>query len=128
MRAVDLADLRTEGAQLVDGGIERRQHARLIALAGSQLFDHADAYAGEITTRADSGRAHDIGDRDVQGGGVARVMAGDHRVQQGGVSHCPRAGPALIQRRCARHQAVPGDGAVGGFNPDRRGQRGWLAD
>ena len=43
--AVDLADLGTQRGELLDGGVERREHPRLIPLATAQLLDDADADA-----------------------------------------------------------------------------------
>ena len=55
-------------------------------------------------------------------------MPGDHLVQQRGVKHGARAGPALVQRRRAGDQAISRDRAIGGFHPDRCRQRRGLAD
>ena len=128
VRAVDLADLGAERSQLLDGAVERRQHARLVALATAQLLDHSDPDALEVAGRAGPRCCHNLGYRREQRGRVAWVMAGDHLVQQCGVEDRARARAALIQRRRAGHQAVARHRSVGRFDPDGRGQRSRLAD
>ena len=127
MRAIDFADLRAQGGQLLDGRLERRQHPRLVALA-AQLANHPHPHPAQVTVPPGLCGRDDVGHRGVHGGGVAAVVPGDHLVQQRGVQHGPRARAALVQRRRAGHQPVARHRAVGGLDADGRGQRGRLAD
>ena len=127
MGTVDFGHVGADRGQLLDGFVERRQHAGLITLA-AQLPDHADAHTAQIACRPGLRGADDVGHLGVDGGGVARVVSGDHLMQQRGVDDGARAGPALVQRRRAGHQAVARDRAVGGLDPDGGGQRGRLAN
>ncbi len=127
VRAVDFGHVSAERGQLLDGFVERRQHAGLIPLA-AQLLDHSDAHAAEIACGTGLCGADDIGHLGVDRGRVARVVPGDHLMQQCGVQDGARTRPALIERRRAGHQAVARHRAVGGFDADGRGQRGGLAD
>ena len=86
---------------------------------------HADLEPGHVTG---TGRLDDRRHRGVDGGGVQRVVPGDHLVQQGGVQHRTGAGSGLVQRGGHRHHAVAGGAAVGRLHPDRAGDRGGLAD
>jgi hypothetical protein len=58
-----------------------------------------------------------VGHRDIQGGGVAPVMAGNGRKQQGRVLYVFRDGADLIQRRGVGHEPVPAHPAVGRLEP-----------
>ena len=127
VRAVHLGDLGAQLGELVDRGVERRQHALLVAVA-AQLPDHADPDTAQVARRARLRRGDDVGHLGVDRRRVPRVVTGDHLVQQRGVEHRARARPALVQRRRAGDQAVARHRAVGGFDADRRGQRGGLPD
>ena len=98
MRAVNLTDVRTEGGELLDGGVEGRKDARLIALPASQLFHHPDPHTREVPRGAFPGRSHHLRTRREQRRRVARVVSGDHLVQQCGVEHRARTRATLIQR------------------------------
>jgi len=83
--------------ELVDRGVERRQHALLVAVA-AQLTNHADLDTAQVATGARLRRGDDVGHLGVDRGGVPRVVTGDHLVQQRGVEHGSGARAALIQR------------------------------
>jgi hypothetical protein len=76
---------------------------RLVALA-AQLADDADAQAGQVAARPLADRGDDGRDGRVDRGGVERVVARDHLVQQRGVEHGARARAALVERRRAGDQ------------------------
>src|SRR5699024_10358578 len=109
------------------GGAEGLLHAGLVALARELAHDpHADAL--QIPAGALAGGGHHIRDRHVETGGVARVVAGDHLVEQCRVLDRPATWAGLVGRRGGGDEPLPRDGAVGGFDPDRRGEGGGLAD
>src|SRR5262249_22587154 len=84
VRAGHLHDLGAQFDERLDAFADGRGDTGFGALAG-ELADQADAYPGEVTGRALPGRLDDrrYGRRDRRG--VARVVAGDHGVQQRGV-------------------------------------------
>ncbi len=97
MRTVDFGHFGADRGQLLDGSVERREHAGLITLA-AQLLDDADAHAFEITCGSGLRGADDVGHFGVDGGGVSRVVSGDHLMQQRGVEDGARTRAALVQR------------------------------
>ena len=115
MRAGDLDDLRTQRCQELDRLMKALLYSRCIAFA-TKFADHADLHPGDV---CGPGGAHHIGHRLIDGCRIARIMAGDHLVQQSRVQHRTRAGTGLIQTRGQSDQAVARAAAVGGFHADR---------
>ena len=124
VRAGHLDDLRAEQVEQADRLGESLLDARRVTLA-AQFLDHADLQAADV---AGAGGGDHVGHRCVDGGRVARVVAGDHLVQQGRVQHRTRTRPGLVEAGGQRHQAVAGGAAVGRLHPDRAGDRGRLPD
>jgi hypothetical protein len=94
-----------ELAQQLDGLVEALLHAGLVALAG-QLADHRDAQPAHVLA---AGRLDHRRHRRVDGGRVARVVAGDRLVQQRRVEHRAGARPGLVERAGEGDQPVAGD-------------------
>ena len=128
VRAVDLDDLGAGLLQLVDGLVERVQHAGLVTVGAVELLDDAHLHAREVARGAGLRGGDDVGDGLVGRGRVAIVVAGDDLVEQRGVQHRAGGRATLVQRGGAGDQTMAGDGAVGRLDADGRGQRGRLAD
>ena len=127
VRAVHLHNGGTQGLEVVDRLVELVQHPILVAIP-VKLFHHADAHPGQIPPGALAGSSNDGGHRPVHAGGVVRVGTSDDLVQQCGVEHSAGGRTALVQRGCARHQAIPGYRTVGRLDPHGAGERRRLAN
>ena len=111
----------------VDRLLEPRQHAVLVALA-AELLDDADPDTRQVPGRPLAGRADEVGQRLVDAGGVERVVAADHLVQQRRVEDGPGHRAGLVEGVGERDQAVARHPAVRRLHADRAGDGAGLAD
>src|SRR5699024_7308959 len=95
VRTRDLDDLGAETPEGFHRGPEGSLDAGLVSVARQFAHDtHADTL--QVAARAFPGRDHHVGDRDVEAGRVAGIVAGDHLMQKCRVLDGPGAGPALV--------------------------------
>ncbi len=89
-----------------------------------EVVDHADPEpVDSVTERPEQARW-----RPVEGGGVGRVVAGDHLEGERSVGDAGGERADLVEGAGKGDQAVAGDEAVGGLDPDDAAERGRLAD
>ena len=118
MRQRRLPHPRPEVRELVDRVPDAVADARLHALA-ERLLDHAHPQARDRAVET----LGVVPPRLVKAGRVHRILARDHREQQGGVPDAPRERPDRVERGRERDQPVPADQPVGRLEPHHPRER-----